>query len=49
MERTDDDLETEAQPPRREQRPSDRPPALRWFFGFDGWRADEREEEFVLA
>ena len=22
---------------------------LRWFFGFDGWRLDREEEEFVLA
>lgn len=22
---------------------------LRWFFGFDGWRLDREEDEFVLA
>jgi hypothetical protein len=22
---------------------------LRWFFGFDGWRLDPEEDEFVLA
>jgi hypothetical protein len=22
---------------------------LRWFFGFDGWRLDRKEDEFVLA
>ena len=24
-------------------------PPLRWFFGFDGWRLDPEEDEFVLA
>jgi hypothetical protein len=25
------------------------PAPLRWFFGFDGWRLEVEEDEFVLA
>lgn len=48
MERTEDDLDLEPQP-RREERRSDRPSALRWFFDFDGWAVEQQEEAFVLA
>lgn len=42
-------------PPTKEEPKSERDaervstPPLRWFFGFDGWRLDREEDEFVLA
>jgi hypothetical protein len=34
---------------RKAERVSGAPAPLRWFFGFDGWRLDADDDEFVLA
>lgn len=45
LQKTTDTREPEKQD--SAERPTVAP--LRWFFGFDGWRLDRHEDEFVLA